>query len=78
MEQAARKSSHDYAAGYGVGATQLDDNWQVRLSYMLSDGTGSFDRYITATQARELAAALIRAADHYDAETARLTQQVAA
>lgn len=57
-----------------VSATALDDEWEVRLSFG-GPREGEFCRYITATEARELAAALTAAADHYDAETARLAQE---
>lgn len=77
MEQ-QRNGTTEHAAGYWTGATALDGDWQVRLGIGFSDGAGSLDRYMTAQQARELAAALTRAADHYDAETARLAQQVSA
>lgn len=36
--------------------------------------SGEFQRYMSVEGARELAAALIAAADHYEAETARLAQ----
>lgn len=74
-----RQSTMEGAAGFLSGALALDDtDWHVRLQYDFRDGSGSFTRYLTVAQARELAAALIRSADHHDAETARLAQQVAA
>jgi hypothetical protein len=37
-----------------------------------SHQTGAFSRFLDPGKARELAAALVECADHYDAETAKL------
>ncbi len=56
-----------------VGATALlaELGWHVSLEIGAPD-TGQTVRYMTVSQARALAASLIAAADHHDAETARL------
>lgn len=66
------------AGAVTVWATHLDrDDWQVSVDLRANSSCGLVysNTYVTAAQARELAAALIRAADHYDAETARLAAQ---
>lgn len=60
-----------------VSATALvSDGWQVSLCLGMADGSGQYMRVMSAVDARELAAALIQCADHYDAETARLAAEV--
>ena len=66
---------HYPIVGTQVSATALDrenaDSWDVCLE-LGRPGTGGFIRYLSTSDARALAAALVTAADHYDAETARL------
>lgn len=71
-----RTGAHHYPiAGSQVSATALDHEnaggWHVCLEFG-RPGTGGFTRYLSTSQARALAASLVAAADHYDAETARL------
>lgn len=60
-----------------VSATALDTDWQVRLTIGRQETGGEFISYLTTTDARKIAAALTKAADHYDAESARLAQVAA-
>jgi len=66
---------HYPVSGSQVSATALPtenaDGWHVCLEFG-HPGTGGFLRYLSTSQARALAASLVSAADHYDAETARL------
>ncbi|SDW94009.1 hypothetical protein [Lysobacter enzymogenes] len=64
-----------FAADYraDVYATALNSAWQVKLS-VGQYSSGQFSWYMTTAQARDLAAALVASADHYDAEGARLAQ----
>lgn len=68
-------SQHYPIAGSQVGATALAseqaDGWHVSLEFG-RPGTGGFLRYLSTSEARALAASLVSAADHYDAETVRL------
>lgn len=74
-----RENRTQFVAGALVSATSLDDTWQVGLSFGCPGGDGGeWHRYMTTAQARELAAGLIAAADHYDAETARIAEGGAA
>lgn len=61
-----------------VSGTSLDDDaWQVGLDLTSGDSL-VITRYMTAADARLLASALVAAADHYDAETARLAAKAGA
>lgn len=61
--------------GAHTSATALNsepaDGWHVCIEFG-SPGSGGFTRYLSTSQARALAESLVRAADHHDAETARL------
>lgn len=72
------------AGTVSVWAIHLDDpHWNVNLTiigqrsdngqHMVTAYT-----YLTTDEARDVAAALIKAADHYDAETARLAAEAQA
>lgn len=76
VAKGARTGAFHYPiAGSQVSATALNhenaDGWHVCLE-LGRPGTGGFIRYLSTSDARALAAALVTAADHYDAETARL------
>lgn len=76
---AERRGLTRFVAGAIVHATALDDQWQVGLSFgSPGDAAGEWKRYMTVAEARKLAAQLVEASDHYDAETARLAQGGAA
>lgn len=57
---------------WSINATHLPEPaWAVAMAYLLPVA-GSINHYLTPAEARQVAAALIVAADHYDAETERL------
>ena len=71
------------AGAVSVWAIHLDDlNWNVSL--MLGQVSEKGQKlvnaytYLSTDEARDVAAALIKAADHYDAETARLAAEAKA
>lgn len=71
------------AGAVSVWAIHLDDpHWNVSLT--LGNPSAESRRlvtaytYLTTGEARDVAAALIKAADHYDAETARLAAEAQA
>lgn len=70
------------AGTVSVWAIHLDDpHWNVSLTLgQASDSrrTVTAYTYLTTDEARDVAAALIKAADHYDAETARLAAEAQA
>jgi hypothetical protein len=71
------------AGTVSVWAIHLDDpHWNVSLTLgnpsAESKSLVSAYTYLTSAEARELAVALTRAADHYDAETARLAEEAQA
>lgn len=73
-EADGRSGKHQYPFhGCTVGATALmqDIGWHVSVEFGNAE-LGHFLRYLTVTKARALAAALVAAADHHDAETSRL------
>lgn len=76
-ESMGRRAGELYflAGGDYVHALTLapEDDWHVSIEFG-RPGTGAFLRYLTVQQAREMADALVSAADHYDAETARLAE----
>ena len=59
-----------------------DPNWNVSLTLGQFSEKGrhmvTAYTYLTTDEARDVAAALIKAADHYDAETARLAAEAQA
>lgn len=55
-----------------VASMQFDNECQVSLSFGRLDGFGQWERWMSVSYARDIAAALIAAADHYDEETERL------
>ena len=79
MGEQVRNGSMAFAANFRIGSTALkpEGGWHVYVMSGTPD-SGEFSRYLTAEQAREVAAKLIESADHYDAETARLAEQAAA
>lgn len=79
----ARQQLNTGGAGtVSVWAIHLDDpHWNVSLTLgQASDSrrTVTAYTYLTTDEARDVAAALIKAADHYDAETARLAAEAQA
>lgn len=67
-------------AGFHVTATQLAEDvpgqgWAIKIESGTPQ-TGEYTQYMSADVARAFGAALIAAADHYDAETARLARPV--
>lgn len=84
MSQKERKQLNAGGAGaVSVWAIHLDDpHWNVNLTIgQLSEkgrNLATTYTYLTTNEARELAAALILAANHYDAETARLAAEAQA
>lgn len=71
------------AGTVSVWAIHLDDpHWNVSLTLCKASEEGrhlvTSYTYLTTDEARDVAAALIRAADHYDAETARLAAEAQA
>lgn len=70
------------AGTVSVHAIHLDDpHWNVSLTLgQISEGRHLVTAYtyLTTDEARDVAAALIKAADHYDAETARLAAEAKA
>lgn len=73
---ATRRTSRQTGNMPGIHTWACGDarpNWHVAIA--LGDSlTGLFEGFLTTAEARVFAAALIAAADHYDAETARLAQ----
>ena len=61
-----------FVDGIYVSATALESNWQVGIDF--GKESLCISRYVSASDARLIAAALIAAADHYDAETLRLAE----
>ena len=82
-----KKDRQQLSAG-GTGTVSVwaihlnDSNWHVRLTIRQASEEGrhlvTSYTYLTTDEARDVAAALIRAADHYDAETARLAAEAQA
>ena len=71
------------AGTVSVWAIHLDNlNWNVNLTIGQASEEGrrmvTAYTYLTTDEARDVAAALIKAADHYDAETARLAAEAQA
>lgn len=71
------------AGTVSVYAIHLDDShWNVNLTLGQLSEKGqqivTAYTYLTTDDARDVAAALIKAADHYDAETARLAAEAQA
>lgn len=71
------------AGTVSVHAIHLDDpHWNVSLTLGQVSEEGrhlmTAYTYLTTDEARDVAAALIKAADHYDAETARLAAEAQA
>lgn len=61
------------ARGLEVYATHVGKDMAVRIAIGDPISSGCFARYLSTAEARAYAAALIAAADFYDAETARLS-----
>jgi hypothetical protein len=61
-----------------IATTMASEGWQMALYFGISNEAGQFVKTMSPGQARELAVALVRCANHYDAETARIAAEVSA